>query len=123
MEKEALIDIILNDLKEVHSLITTFKGKEVINQAFINLSQTKLKNISEEITLLESFDASIKETKAPNESTMSSVVSETSSEKDNKDIADSSLKFMSGETAIEETKQINEQKTETSAMKPLLKHL
>ncbi|MCU4177152.1 hypothetical protein [Carboxylicivirga sp. N1Y90] len=114
MEKEALIDIILNDLKEVHSLITTFKGKEVINQAFINLSHTKLKNISEEINLLESFDISSKNTETPYESSLSSITAQESTEEDSKDIADSSMKFLSGETAAEENKAKIEHKEEPS---------
>lgn len=53
MEREALIDIILNDLNEMRTLVSTFKGKPLINSAFINLAKTKLNNISEELNLLE----------------------------------------------------------------------
>lgn len=56
MEKEALINIILNDLKEVHSLVNTFKGKSEINTAFINLTRTKIANINEELNLLEQLN-------------------------------------------------------------------
>jgi len=56
MEKEALIDIILNDLKEVHTLVKTFKGKNEINTAFVNLTRTKIANINEELSLLEQLN-------------------------------------------------------------------
>lgn len=56
MEKEALIDIILNDLKEVSTLLSTFKGKNEINNAFINLTRTKIANINEELSLLEQLN-------------------------------------------------------------------
>lgn len=53
METQALIDIILNDLKEVHNLISTFKGKSNIPSGFLQLAHKRLASIEEELSLLE----------------------------------------------------------------------
>ena len=53
MKKEALINIIINDLKDVQQLMEAFKGETQINSAFVNLAKTKIKNIEEEISLLD----------------------------------------------------------------------
>lgn len=119
MEKEALIDIILNDIKDLQSLIGTFKGKKAINKAFINLSHTKLKNIGEEINLLESFDASNNNEEIQNESSLSSVASPSITTNDSNDIANSSLRFVSGETASEEKTHQEQPKKEIVAEKKL----
>ncbi|GAO28247.1 hypothetical protein [Geofilum rubicundum] len=58
MEKEALLTIILQDIKELETLVTTFKGKSQIPDVFIQLSKSKTQGILDEIQLL----ASIKET-------------------------------------------------------------
>lgn len=58
MEKEALLTIILQDIKELETLVTTFKGKKIIPDVFIQLSKSKTQGILDEIQLL----AAIKET-------------------------------------------------------------
>lgn len=57
MEKEALLTIILQDIKELETLVNTFKGKKNIPDVFIQLSKSKTQGILDEIQLL----ASIKE--------------------------------------------------------------
>ena len=100
MDKEALIDIILNDLKEVHALVKTFKGNNELNAAFINLSRTKIANINEELTLLEQLNAQ-KATAQVSESSLTSAVTITSDKEDNSAIADSAGRFLEGESNIE----------------------
>jgi hypothetical protein len=56
MEKEALLSVILNDLKEVETLVQTFKGKEHILPAFLKLTLQKIDNIKQEIELLDAFE-------------------------------------------------------------------
>ncbi len=53
MKKEALINIIINDLKEVQQLMEAFRGESAMNSAFVNLAKTKIRNIEEEVSLLE----------------------------------------------------------------------
>ncbi len=55
MEKEALLKIILQDIKELETLLNTFTGKPAIPKTFINLTKSKVKGILEEIDLLESL--------------------------------------------------------------------
>ena len=62
MEKEALISIIMQDIKELETLVNTFRGKAEIPEAYIKLSKSKLQGIISEIELL----ADIKE-EAPKE--------------------------------------------------------
>ncbi len=97
MEKEALIDIILNDIKEVHALVNTFKGKNEINAAFINLTRTKIGNISEELSLLEQLNDE-KPVNSPNESSLTSEALSTSAENNGAAIAESSSRFAEGES-------------------------
>ncbi len=52
MKKETLINIIINDLKEVQHLMDSFRGETLVNSAFVNLAKTKIRNIEEEISLL-----------------------------------------------------------------------
>ncbi|TRX70232.1 hypothetical protein [Carboxylicivirga sp. M1479] len=113
MEKEALINIILNDIKEVHNLVNSFKGKEELNSAFINLTRTKIANINEELSLLEQLN--VQKTNNPiSESSLTSEITNTSSTKDNRAIAESSSEFVKAESNIEanaplvETNQIEE---------------
>lgn len=97
MEKEALIDIILNDIKEVHALVNTFKGKNEINAAFINLTRTKIANISEELSLLEQLNTEKKQ--QPNtESSLTSEALNTSNGNDSVAYAESSSRFAEGES-------------------------
>ena len=53
MKKEALINIIINDLKEVQQLMEAFRGESAVNSAFVNLAKTKIRNIEDEVSLLE----------------------------------------------------------------------
>lgn len=53
MKKEALINIIINDLKDVQQLMEAFRGETLVNSAFVNLAKTKIRNIEEEISLLD----------------------------------------------------------------------
>jgi len=55
MEKEALLKIILQDIKELETLLNTFTGKPEIPKTFINLTRSKVKGILDEIDLLESL--------------------------------------------------------------------
>ncbi|WP_430809464.1 MULTISPECIES: hypothetical protein [unclassified Carboxylicivirga] len=97
MEKEALIDIILHDLKEVHTLVSTFKSKQELNAAFINLTRTKVANINEELMLLEQLNTE-KVSVASNESGLTSAAPATSIVSDGVAIAESSHRFASGES-------------------------
>ena len=99
MEREALIDIILNDLNEMHTLVSTFKGKSTVNPAFINLAKTKLNNISEELSLLESVQESNQPVEKVTESSLTSSVRTITTEKEADDIAESSEQFVSGEAS------------------------
>ncbi len=96
MEKEALIDIILNDLKEVHALVKTFKGKNEINAAFINLSRTKIANINEELSLLEQLNGQ-KSTVELSKPSLSSEITSTSTGKDFEETAESLKPFIKEE--------------------------
>ncbi len=53
MKKEALINIIINDLKEVQQLMEAFRGDTSVSSAFVNLAKTKIRNIGDEVSLLE----------------------------------------------------------------------
>ena len=53
MEKDALLKIILQDIRELDMLVNTFTGKPDIPDAFIKLSKSKIKGILDEIELLE----------------------------------------------------------------------
>ena len=61
MEREALLKIIIQDLKELETLLSTFTGKPEIPKAFIRLAQNKAKGVLEEVDLLEQvLDLSVK---------------------------------------------------------------
>jgi hypothetical protein len=98
MEKEALINIILNDIKEVHTLVNTFKGKNELNAAFINLTRTKIANINEELALLEQLNAE-KGIEKKTESALTSEGVSNSQQEDNWAIAESSSRFAEGESS------------------------
>lgn len=100
MEKEALIDIILNDIKEVETLVRSFKGKSSIAPAFLNLTKTKLKNISEELNLLEQFESTtpVAET---SESSLTSSSGTKKTDSDGAQIAESSNRFAREEATQE----------------------
>ncbi len=57
MDKEALLNIILNDLKEVETLVISFQGENKISDPFISLAERKLTHISEELSLLKTISA------------------------------------------------------------------
>ncbi|WP_088653217.1 hypothetical protein [Geofilum rhodophaeum] len=69
MEKEALLDIILQDLKELDKLLRTFSGKDHIPEAFIHLAQSKVSGIANEVDLLGSLAKSSSQTTAAPETT------------------------------------------------------
>ena len=52
MKKDALLNIIINDLKEVEQLMESFRGEDSVNPAFVNLAKTKIKSIEDELSLL-----------------------------------------------------------------------
>ncbi|PWD98549.1 hypothetical protein [Marinilabilia rubra] len=53
MEKDALLEILSHDLKEVDSLIQSVKGNKNLSQAFFKLSRNRIKSILEELEMLE----------------------------------------------------------------------
>jgi len=55
MEKDALLSVILNDIKEVEMLVQTFKGKEQIMPAFLQLTIQKVDNLKQELELLSNW--------------------------------------------------------------------
>lgn len=93
MEKEALIDIILNDIKEIETLVRTFTGKSNISPAFLNLTKKKLANITEELDLLEGLGDSTPVASTPmpepSESSLTSATSSPETIIDGKKIAES----------------------------------
>lgn len=59
MEKEAIINILLNDIKEMELLISTFKNKSSVPATYFRLAKSKLTNIGEELDMVEElFSAS-----------------------------------------------------------------
>lgn len=58
MEKEALLAIIINDLKEVDILMNTFNRPGVIDADFLQLAMTKINQITNEMKMLERFSSS-----------------------------------------------------------------
>ncbi len=58
MEKEALLKIIIQDIKELEMLIETFSGNKEIPAAFLKLAKSKAQGILDEIDLLDSFNSS-----------------------------------------------------------------
>lgn len=55
MEKEALLKIIIQDIKELDTLMNTFIGKSQIPKTFINLSKSKVRGILDELDMLDSL--------------------------------------------------------------------
>ncbi len=56
MDKEALLSIILSDIKEVETLIKSFQGKEIIAPSFIDLTERKILHITEELHMLKDIN-------------------------------------------------------------------
>ena len=53
MEKDALLEILSHDLKEVDHLIQSVKGEKALSQAFFRLTRNRIKSILEELDMLE----------------------------------------------------------------------
>jgi hypothetical protein len=53
MEKDALLDIILKDIREVDMLVQSFHGSSKVMPAFVNLTIQKVENIKQELELLQ----------------------------------------------------------------------
>lgn len=53
MEKDALLEILSHDLKEVDSLMQSVKGNKELSQAFFKLTRNRIKSIVEELEMLE----------------------------------------------------------------------
>ncbi|MGQ1946132.1 hypothetical protein ACT3CD_03385 [Geofilum sp. OHC36d9] len=58
MEKEALIKIVLQDIKELETLVSTFSGTENIPAVYIQLAQSKTKVIQDELSLINTLEPS-----------------------------------------------------------------
>jgi hypothetical protein len=101
MEKEALINIIVNDLKEVQQLVETFKGKQSIDSAFLRLATTKITNIEEEFRLLSQWSNATHEApfKRAGEITDASRESLKNEQDDQQRMAESTNRFASGEAS------------------------
>ena len=56
MEKEALLNVIINGLKEVELMVESFKGKEQVIPAFMKLTLQKVDNIRQELELLDQLN-------------------------------------------------------------------
>ena len=128
MKKEALINIIINDLKEVEELIGSFRGEPSVNSAFVELATKKIRNIEEEIFLLNKTfgDATLSTVrKAPEEKTNAGKAGEAQST-DGSIIAESSRRFFSEEAVTpdvepevkkaEEAISIKKEKTDIKAV-------
>lgn len=53
MKKDAIIDLLENDLKEMHTLVETFREPDRIASAFLELLQQKHESLAKEIKLLD----------------------------------------------------------------------
>lgn len=53
MEKDAILHILLNDLKEIQTLVQTFEGKPAIPSAYFQLLRSKFQQAVQELELLE----------------------------------------------------------------------
>lgn len=56
MKKEALLKVILNNIKEVETLVQSFEGPDSINPAFIKLTLQKIETLQQEVELLNSVN-------------------------------------------------------------------
>lgn len=68
MEKEALLKVILNNIKDVETLVQTFNGSSSINPAFLSLTLQKIATIQQEIELLKEVNSIPDETTAASSS-------------------------------------------------------
>jgi|GEM_PF-863642 chemotaxis protein histidine kinase CheA len=53
MEKDALLEIIIHDLKEVEAMAENAKGETPLSKAYFKLTRNRIKSILEEIEMLE----------------------------------------------------------------------
>ncbi|MGQ1784344.1 MULTISPECIES: hypothetical protein [unclassified Saccharicrinis] len=53
MDKETLLNIIIKDISEIETLVKSFHGQQDIPGAFLDLTESKLANITEEFKLLK----------------------------------------------------------------------
>lgn len=53
MKKDAIIDLLENDLREIHTLVETFREPERIASAFLDLLRQKHESLGKEIALLD----------------------------------------------------------------------
>ncbi|MBP8849306.1 MAG: hypothetical protein KBG80_02020 [Breznakibacter sp.] len=65
MEKEALLAIIINDLKEVDILMNTFNKPGAIDKDFLQLAMTKINHITNEMKMLEKYSSTSEQITAP----------------------------------------------------------
>lgn len=66
MEKDALLEILSHDLKEVDNLIQSVKGKKDLSQAFFKLTRNRIKSVLDELEMLEELSGTEKpETSEP----------------------------------------------------------
>ncbi len=56
MDKETLINIILKDLGEIETMVRSFQGQKNIPSAFIDLTESKLTHLSQELSLLKEIN-------------------------------------------------------------------
>ena len=56
MDKEALLNNILNDLEEIQTMVKTFQGQQNIPAAFLELTQNKLNHVSDEFLVLKNLE-------------------------------------------------------------------
>lgn len=57
MEKDALLEIIIHDLKEVEMLAQNVKGETQLSKAFFKLTRNRINSILEEIEMLEELSS------------------------------------------------------------------
>jgi chemotaxis protein histidine kinase CheA len=69
MEKDALLEIIIHDLKEVEMLAQNVKGDTQLSKAFFKLTRNRINSILEEIEMLEEL-SSIPEKQSPEQKTV-----------------------------------------------------
>lgn len=65
MEKDAILNIILNDIKEIELLVSTFKGKPLIPATYFKLVNSKLSNLNDEMLMLEELHKDNQPTEQP----------------------------------------------------------
>jgi hypothetical protein len=64
MEKDALLEIIIHDLKEVEIMAENAKGDKQLSKAYFKLSRNRINSILDEIEMLEEISLPVSETQA-----------------------------------------------------------